>query len=125
VKAVGDGVDYLDSPYATASVTTEAFDPEATTYDTILTNPGMFGAYSDEDAGIHASFGIGDDKEFHFNAISPLRGTNIRLGIKVSGSAAAVIDFPGDYAGQPFKYIHSDLTEYFDYFPTFNTTINF
>jgi predicted secreted protein len=125
VKAVGDGVDYLDSPYATASVTTEAFDPEATTYDTILTNPGMVGAYSDEDEGIHAFFGIGDDKEFHFNAITPLSGTNIRLGIKVSGSAAAVIDFPGDYAGQPFKYIHSDLTEYFDYFPTFNDTINF
>jgi hypothetical protein len=123
--AEGDDVSYLDSAYATANTTTDAFNPATVTFDTILTNPGLVGGYQDEDEGIHGFFGLGDNKEFHFNAISPTSGVSIRLGIKVSGAAGAVIDFPSDYVGEYFKYIHQDLTEHISTFPSSQTTIDF
>jgi hypothetical protein len=124
-KALGDGVNNLDSAYATASATTDAFDPTTTTFNTILTNPGLFGNYTDKDAGINGYFGIGSNKEFHFNAISPTDNFSIRLGIKVSGAAGVVVDFPGVYVGQPYKYVHEDLTEHFGTFPAVKTIEDF
>lgn len=123
VIAKGDGVDYLDSPAAEASANTDAVD-DSTVFDTILTAPG-FAIVSDQAAGVFAFFGLDDVKQFQFDAISQPSGTNVRLGIKVSGAAGCVVDFPGSYVGQPFRYVHSDSSEHLGTFPATNTTIDF
>ena len=124
VRALGDDVNYLDSAYASDSATTDPYDPSSTVFDTILSAPGTF-VFSDSDQGVYAFFGLGDAKEFQFNAISPRTGVGIRMGIKVGGTGVCVVDFPGDYSGQPFRYIHSDSSEHLGTFPSVNTTIDF
>jgi predicted secreted protein len=122
VVAVGDGSTYLDSDPAGASATTEAIDPTSEVFDTILTNSS---SSTDEAAGIHGYFVYymlsSVLKEFHFNAITSLSQNNIRLVIKVGGSIMAVIDFPGNYAGQFYRYIN-DGTSYTGTFPSTNST---
>jgi predicted secreted protein len=123
VVAVGDGSTYLDSDPASASATTEALDPTSAVFNTILTNAA---GLSDQGAGINAFFIFtffgSHQKEFHFNSISNRSTFNIRLSITVGGSGAAVIDFPGNYAGQFYRYVHSTGTAYTGIFPTVNDT---
>jgi predicted secreted protein len=123
VIALGDGTTYLDSDPASASATTDAIDPTSEVFDTILTNSA---GTSDEGAGIHAyfvfSFFSSVAKELHFNApTTPLSQNNIRLVITIGGSPDAVIDFPGNYAGQYYRYMH-DGTAYTATFPSTNST---
>jgi predicted secreted protein len=125
VIALGDGTTYLDSDETSASATTDAIDPTSEVFDTILTNTA---GPSDTGAGVNAYFVFAlfssITKEFHFNAITPLVGTGIRLVIKVSGTAVAVIDFPGDYAGRYYRYVNN-TTSYTGTFPSINSTVNF
>jgi predicted secreted protein len=125
VVAVGNGTTYLDSDPASASATTEAIDPTSEVFDTILTNSS---SSTDEAAGIHGYFVYymlsSVLKEFHFNAITSLSQNNIRLVIKVGGSIMAVIDFPGNYAGQFYRYIN-DGTSYTGTFPSYNLTVSY
>lgn len=125
VVAVGDGSTYLDSDPASASATTDAVNPTSAVFDTILTNNT---SSTDEAEGIHGYFVYymlsSVLKEFHFNAITNRSQNNIRLVIKVSGSIVAIIDFPGNYAGQYYRYVN-DGTAYTGTFPSYNYTQNF
>jgi predicted secreted protein len=126
VIALGDGTTYLDSDETSASATTDAIDPTSEVFDTILTNSA---GPSDQAAGIHAyfifTFFASHQKEFHFNALTDPAQNSIRLSIAVGGSGAAVIDFPGNYAGLFYRYVHSTGTAYTGTFPTSNDTKNF
>lgn len=123
--ALGDGTTYLDSDETNASATTDAIDPTSEVFNTILTNSA---GPSDQGAGVNAYFisilFSSLAREFHFNAITNRSQNNIRLLIKVSGSTTAVIDFPGNYAGQFYRYINGTST-YTGTFPSTNSTVNF
>jgi predicted secreted protein len=125
VIALGDGTTYLDSDETSASATTDAIDPTSEVFDTILTNSA---GVSDTGAGVNAYFisilFSSLAREFHFNAITNRSQNNIRLVIKVGGTISAVIDFPGNYVGQFYRYMHNG-TAYTGTFPSTNSTVNF
>jgi hypothetical protein len=119
VRSMGDGTNYLTSDYATANATTDPVDPTTATFDTILQGNGV----NDKKEGVNGYFVLtffAPNKEFHFNKITTLSGTGIRLTIRVGGSTCAIIDFPGVYTGQPYKYVHTTGTAYYGTFPNIN-----
>jgi hypothetical protein len=123
IKAVGDGVNFTDSIYSTASAKTNP--TTGATFDTILT---FTSSPNDSDAGVNGAAGTTNaNKQFQFNAIAIRSGTPMTMVIKVTvfgfTSTGVVVDFPDDYFGEPFRYIHSNGAVYNGFFT--NSTVNF
>jgi len=123
IKAIGDGTQYTDSDYSSASATT--YPAVGAAFDTILT---FVSASSDNQAGVNgAASTTSATRQFQFNAIAVRTGTPMTMKIRVTIGGITVtgviIDFPSDYNGQAFKYIHSNGNEYSGFFA--NTTVNF
>jgi hypothetical protein len=115
-KAVGDGVNFTDSDWSTAVVTTKASTP--TTWDSVIHLTGSFGQKGSA-AGITATkLVFTPNNHLYFNAISPLQ-TLVPYSMKITfgGATNMYVDYPDDYAGQPFLYERAGI-QYLSSFPT-------
>jgi hypothetical protein len=123
LTAVGDGTSFTDSVATTTSATTPP--SSGAEYDTILT---FTTSTNDSDAGVNgAASGTSSNLQFQFNAITVRTGIGMRMTIKAKIGllyvTQAIIDFPSDYLGKPFKFIDAFGNIYTSNF--INNTIQF
>jgi hypothetical protein len=123
LTAVGDGTNFTDSVATTTSATTPP--SSGAEYDTILT---FTTSTNDSDAGVNgAASGTSSNLQFQFNAITVRTGIGMRMTIKAKIGllyvTQAIIDFPSDYLGKPFKFIDAFGNIYTSNF--INNTIQF
>ncbi|MEX6691258.1 hypothetical protein QTN47_27360 [Danxiaibacter flavus] len=50
--------------------------------------------------------------KFEFNKVASPSGTPMSMNIKAGGVQVALVDFPSDYNGQPFRFTNSSGTKY-------------
>jgi hypothetical protein len=118
IKAVGDGTNFTDSDWSTTAATTEPTG--GLTYDTAIHLTGSWGQKGSA-AGITAikldgSLASTENNHLYFNAITSRSGTPMSMKVTVSGSTTLYVDYPSDYAGQPFQY-ERDSVFYNNTFP--------
>lgn len=123
VRAIGDGVAFLDSPFDTDSATTDPVDPSTVTFDTAIHLTGGFGDVGSA-AGITGVklVGSGNNVHLYFNSISPATELPLKVTMRVSGTPCIAVTYPGNYAGQPFR-LERLSTYYHGTFPSVTKTI--
>lgn len=65
----------------------------------------------------------GGVQQFQFNKDTQITGLPNSMTILLSGAEVIVVDFPGDYLGHPFRYIHTDAAEYMGVFQNGNVNL--
>lgn len=91
------------------------------TFDTILT---FATATTDTAESVSGTVATKDpDTQFQFNKDTAITGLPNSMTITIGGVEAIVVDFPADYLGHPFRYIHSDAVSHMGTFVNGTATL--